>query len=100
MIHYTCDRCRRAIDPSREMRFTVQISVQAALEAPGADECEADRDHLAEINDMLDDLDLDDDLALEDRRTYRFDLCGHCHRKYVQDPLGADMLPMISFSHN
>jgi hypothetical protein len=45
----------------------------------------------------LDDLDLDDD---EERQKLCFDLCPQCYRKYVQDPLGAETLMHVGFSHN
>ena len=33
MIHYTCDRCKRAINSLCETRFQVQIDIQPALQA-------------------------------------------------------------------
>jgi hypothetical protein len=55
---------------------------------------------LSELNQMLEQLDLDDELDLEERRSFRFDLCPQCHRKYLCDPLGAEHLLPIGFSHN
>jgi hypothetical protein len=100
MIHHTCDRCRRRIDPAQEVRYVVQINVQAVIDPPGSEESDDDRDHLSELNQMLEQLDLDDELDLEERRSFRFDLCPQCHRKYLCDPLGAEHLLPIGFSHN
>ena len=101
MIHYTCDRCRRRIDPAQEVHYVVQIQVQAQVDPPEIDESDDDRDHLSEINQLLEDLDVDDEeFDLEERRVYRFDLCPQCHRKYVRDPLGAERGLPIGFSHN
>ena len=34
MIHFTCDRCKREIDPDLELRYVVRLEVQAMME-PG-----------------------------------------------------------------
>jgi hypothetical protein len=90
------------IDRAQEVRYVVKIDVQAVVEPIETEDPNDDRDHLAEINDMLDDLDLDD-LDLDDdeeRQKLCFDLCPQCYRKYVQDPLGAETLMHVGFSHN
>lgn len=100
MIHYSCDRCGRKIDPAQEMRYEVKIEVEPVLEVCEEDEREADRDHLSEIHESLDGLDFDDEFAMEPRQRLRFDLCPHCFRRYQADPLGADSMPHFGFSHN
>jgi hypothetical protein len=32
MIHYTCDRCKREIDPEQELRYVVKLEIQAAMQ--------------------------------------------------------------------
>ena len=32
MIHYSCDRCGRAIDPKEELRYVVRVEVEAVTE--------------------------------------------------------------------
>jgi hypothetical protein len=102
MIHYSCDRCKRMLDPAQEMRYVVKIDVQAMLEPTEMDESDDDRDHLVEINDMLEDLDLDDlDLdGDEERQKQTFDLCPQCYRRFIQDPLGTESSFHVGFSHN
>lgn len=102
MIHYSCDRCRRRIDPSKEIRHVVRIEVQAVLEPPAYDELEDDRDHLMEIDDLLDAMDLlEEDFPQEDLpQQLRFDLCSDCYRKYIQNPLGSETSLHVGFSSN
>src|SRR5690606_5482857 len=52
MIHFTCDYCQQTIDPERELRYVVRMEVYAALDVSDAD-AESDRDHLEEIEDIL-----------------------------------------------
>ena len=54
MIHHTCDRCRRVIDPEREARYEIRIEAQAIVE-PRAEvqEPDDDRDYLQEIHQIL-----------------------------------------------
>lgn len=102
MIHYTCDRCKRRIDPTKEIRHVVRIEVQAVLEPLPYDEFEDDRDHLIEIDELLDAMDLEDEELLQDdlRRQLQFDLCSDCFRKYLRNPLGLDVSLNVGFSSN
>ena len=101
MIHYTCDRCKRVIDPAQEVRHEVSIEVQAMLNAAEIPELEEDRDYLDEIDDALMAVDLDDTSLLANQpRKLRYDLCPECFRRYIQDPLGAEMPLHVGFSHN
>lgn len=103
MIHYSCDRCNRVIDPAREVRYVLKIDAQAMLEPVDLDEPEGDRDHLLEINELLENMDLDEsELYGEEelRPKQTFDLCSQCYRKYLRDPLGVETLVHVGFSHN
>jgi hypothetical protein len=102
MIHYSCDRCKRTIDPAKEIRHVVRIEVQAVLEPLPPGELDEDRDHLMEIDDLLDAMDLDDEDLLPDDvpQQLRFDLCSDCYRKYLQDPLGLETPLHVGFSPN
>ncbi len=33
MIHYSCDRCKRSIEPDEELRYSVSIKIEIALAA-------------------------------------------------------------------
>jgi len=101
MIHYSCDRCKRIIDPNRETRHVVTIETDAVLQPLDADQQEDDRDYLAEIHEAIEAMDLDDDIDDPDgplRRTY--DLCPECYRTFIRDPLSSETTMRFGFSHN
>lgn len=103
MIHYTCDRCRRAIDPRAEVRYTVRIEVATANGDAGEGDCgrTEDDDGMADIlDDLADQLDDDEfgDGASYGPRVY--DLCSCCHARFIADPLGAEQTTPVSFSEN
>ncbi len=102
MIHYTCDRCKRNIDPSRQMRYVVKIEVQTAP-AEGLVELDDDVDHLSELHQVLEGL-ADEELIDEedDNSTLNgdYDLCPDCHAQYLKNPLGRDAVLPLGFSNN
>lgn len=101
MIHYSCDRCKRSLDAD-ELRYSIRIETQAIIESHEADELDDDRDHLAEIHEILERLD-EDGSDLTDASIYqkrRHDLCPECFRKYIKNPLGADLPVHLGFSQN
>jgi len=102
MIHYSCDRCKRRIDSAKEIRHVVRVEVQAVLEPLLDDDFEDDRDHLLEIDDLLDAMDLDEEEFLQDDlpQQLRFDLCSDCYRRYIRDPLGLEPSLNVGFSSN
>lgn len=101
MIHFTCDRCKREIDSDLELRYTVRLEVQAMLE-PSEVDVQDDRDHLLEIQEVLERLDdeLDENSGDSVYQRRRFDLCPNCYRKYMKNPLGREGAPHLSFSKN
>jgi hypothetical protein len=102
MIHYSCDRCKRIIDPAQDVRHVVRIDVQTVLDAPEKGELEDDRDYLDEVDEALQATEWDDDGPLpgETPETLRYDLCTECLRKYIRDPLGVELPLHVGFSHN
>ena len=56
MIHYSCDRCKRAIEPDEELRYAVSVKIEVALDTTGF-ETDDDRDHLNELHEILERLD-------------------------------------------
>ena len=102
MIHYTCDGCRRAIDPAEELRYVVKMEIYAAMEPIGGDELEDDRDHLMEVHEILERNFADGSECVSDdvyqRRSY--DLCSECHKKFVKNPIGREPAPHFGFSSN
>jgi hypothetical protein len=103
MIHYVCDVCKCSLDPEQDMRYVIRMEVYAALDGePG--QIDDDRDHLEEIQDILERLDNldpgDQQLGQEVYQQLRFDLCGECRKKFMQDPLGRRLANQLDFSKN
>jgi hypothetical protein len=101
MIHYTCDCCKRPIDPQHELRYVVRVEVYAAPDA-NEDASDDERDHLQEIQDILERIDDVDDSHLGDDvyHQVRYDLCDQCRSLYVKNPLGRSALQALGFSQN
>lgn len=103
MIHFTCDRCKRVIDADQELRYVVKMEIEAVMDPIHDDEPEDDRDHLHEIDEILERIDGCDDENLGDDIYHkrRYDLCPHCFRKFNANPLSrAEKQPQLGFSHN
>lgn len=105
MLHYSCDLCKRSIDPHSHVRHVVKIEVFQALDDEQACDCDAagaaeEADHLEEMEDMLERL--DDTAALLDAETqsFRFDLCDECRRRFLRNPLGVKPGKQLDFSNN
>lgn len=101
MIHHSCDRCKRILNPNEEMRYAIRMDVRAVIDV--TDECvDEERDHLLEVHELLEiaeDLDCDD--STEDiYRQMRFDLCPDCFRQFVKSPVGKDVAAEFNFSEN
>lgn len=101
MIHYTCDRCKRQIDPAEQTRYVVHIEIQTAMDEPMAD-TDDDIDQLSELHQMLASLSED---SIDDRDSSlnhhgQYDLCPECHHQFLQNPLGRDTMLALGFSNN
>lgn len=101
MIHYTCDRCKRELE-SDELRYAVRIEVSAAFDPRPGDEADDDRDHLLEIQEILEQLENSsaDDVSDEIHQELRYDLCPDCCRKLRKNPLGREPAKQLQFSPN
>jgi len=101
MIHYTCDRCRRRIDTETELRYQVDVVTQVVLDGSEISE-ETERDHLGELDELLQRIDDDacEQLCEELYQSRRFDLCCDCYQQYSKNPLGADSTLTVGFSEN
>lgn len=101
MIHYSCDRCKRAIDPSHELRYVVRLEIEAAIEHLTGD-IEDDVDRLQELEEILESSDDDGSASLGDElfQRKRFDLCVRCYRHFCKNPLGKEKSTPFGFSQN
>ena len=102
MIHYSCDRCRRVLDPEQDLRYVVKLEVHAAMEPQDVDEDEDDRDHLLELEELIERMeDSDEELVSDDiYQKRRYDLCPECYRKYIKNPVGRELSAELGFSQN
>jgi hypothetical protein len=100
MIHFECDFCKRVLEED-DLRYIVRMEVYAALDNSEAD-VDSDRDHLQEIEDILEQLDASGQLPPGDEvyQQLRFDLCAECRKKFLSDPLGRRMAQHLDFSQN
>ena len=102
MIRYSCDLCKRDLDPDQDLRYVVKMEVYAAFDPAVCDEEDDDRDHLQEIQDILERLgDAESEQIGEDvYRQLRFDLCPECRKKFVKNPLARETAKVLDFSEN
>lgn len=101
MIRYSCDLCGRDLNPEDDLRYVVKVEVYAAMD-PMADDGEDDRDHLQEIQDILERLDDAESERIGDDvyQQMRFDLCPECRKKFLKNPLGREIANVFGFSDN
>ena len=102
MIHYSCDRCKRSINPNDELRYVVRVEVRAAMDVSELFDEEDDRDYLMEAHEALERAeDAIGDMVTDDvYQNRRFDLCPHCYRKFMKNPMGVDRPVELNFSEN
>ena len=102
MIHHTCDRCKRVIDPEQELRYVVRMEIEVAMDPIYDGEAHDDRDHLMEIDEILERTDASAEAAGDEPvQKRRYDLCPQCYRKFAASPLGREKKPIsMGFSHN
>lgn len=102
MIHYSCDLCRRELDPNDDLRYIVKIEVSAAFDPTATYDDEDDRNHLQEIQDILERLeDCGDGVGAEIYQKMQFDLCPECREKFAKHPLGrVQSAKILDFSEN
>ena len=102
MIRYSCDLCKRELDSHDDLRYVVKIEVYAAFDPSAADADDEDRDHLEEIQDILERLDdsVNESIGDDVYQQLRFDLCPECRKKFIRNPLGRKPAKAFGFSTN
>jgi hypothetical protein len=101
MIHYSCDCCKRRLNPD-DLRYVVKMEVYAAFDPDAKDELEDDRDHLLEIQEILQRCEdaADPQIGSDVYEQLRFDLCPECRKKFLKHPLGRELSKQLDFSKN
>jgi hypothetical protein len=100
MIHVTCDRCKRVIDSGAEMRYIVRVEIEAVMDPIHEEEPQDDRDHLHEIEEILERVETSDSVDDNLYQKRRYDLCPQCYRKFTSNPLAREKKATLGFSHN
>ena len=102
MIHYSCDRCKRILDPNEDLRYVVKLEAYAASDDNEPDEMEDDRDHLLEMQEILEGLDDEDSDYLGDDvyQKRRYDLCSECYKEFMRNPVARESHAQLGFSKN
>ena len=99
MITFTCDRCKKTIDTTNEIRFVVSIEVQAAF---GSDETISGHECLNELSEAFDELDSEEKAEIS-HQVYEkrsFDLCDCCREEYGKNLLAVEGASTLEFSDN
>jgi len=101
MISYSCDLCKKTLDPEEDLRYVVKMEICAAFD-PVCMEEDDDRDHLQEIQEILERIeDAEDDQIGDDvYQQLRFDLCPECRKRFLRNPLGRESISILDFSEN
>ena len=100
MIRFSCDMCKREIDPEEDLRYVAKIELYAAFDPLVLEE--DDRDHLQDIQDILERADDADSEQIGDEvyQQLRFDLCPECRKRFLKNPFGRESATMLHFSEN
>jgi hypothetical protein len=101
LIHYSCDRCKRPINPKTDLRYVVRLETQAMMDLPDFQDSEDERDHLLEIEELLDELgEIEASNCSDDYKKLRYDLCSNCHEEFIKNPISSDRSNRVGFSQN
>lgn len=101
MVHYTCDMCGKPLLTEEDIRYVVKIEVYTACDAMDVDADMDDEENMDEEGEGSDDeIDPAEMLENGEYKTFRFDLCTKCHKKYLQDPLFLKTRRQTRFSEN
>ena len=88
MIHFTCDMCGKPLLADEDVRYVVKVEAYAAYDPMEVTEDQLDEDPLSEMSEIIEQMEEMDPEELEDQvyKSFRFDLCPACHRRYLRDP--------------
>ncbi len=101
MLHFTCDLCGKELH-EEDARFVVKIEAYAAHDPAEITEQDLDEDHMEAVAELLREMEENDgEVDLTDpHKTFRYDLCPCCHKKFLNDPLGREQVQKLNFSQN
>ena len=84
-----CDGCGAGLLIESDVRYLVKIEVYAAYDPLEITREDLARDHRQEMARLLESMSRQDPQELQDQvhRSFQFDLCPSCQRRYLEDPL-------------
>ena len=102
MQHITCDLCGKELRPGEDHRYVVKIEAYAAHDPAEITEADLDEDHMEALSQTLRELEESEASPelTEPYRTFRYDLCAECHKRFVQNPLSKETAQKFDFSEN
>ena len=102
MLHFSCDLCGKELLVEEGLRYIAKIEVYAAYDPLEITEEDLQEDHMEEISELIKSMEHMDQQELEDGvyKSFRFDLCPECHKKFLKDPLGREASRSVNFSKN
>ena len=103
MLHFSCDICSKDLTPNGTPRYVVNMEAFAATEAAQLTDEDMDADHIDEMAQLLNAIELGEEDPPElppANKKLRFDMCPVCYRKFLKDPLGRDAATRFDFSEN
>jgi hypothetical protein len=102
MQHITCDLCGKELRPGEDHRYVVKIEAYAAHDPAEITEADLDEDHMEALSQTLRELEENEASPelTEPYKNFRYDLCGECHKRFVQNPLAKETAQKFDFSEN
>ena len=102
MLHVTCDLCGKELRPGDDHHYVVKIEAYAAQDPAEITEADLDEDHMEAVSQLLQEMeDHPGEVDLPPaHKSFRYDLCSDCHKKFVRDPLGKEIGQKFDFSKN
>ena len=102
MLHFSCDLCGKELLVEEDLRYVAKIEVYAAYDPLEITEDDLEDDHMEQIGELIKSMEHMDQQELEDQvyKSFRFDLCPDCHKKFLKDPLGREASRSVDFSKN
>ena len=102
MIHFTCDLCRREMNPEGDLRYIVKMEIYSAMDPLEDDEVDSDHEPPQEIHEIIERMDDAESEEIGDDiyQQLRFDLCPQCRKRFIKNPLGRQLIGQFEFSKN
>ena len=101
-MHFSCDLCGKDLSSECDPRYVVKMEIFAAHDPCELTDEDLDDDHMEEMSRLLDENDDDEPSAQlpPAARSFRYDLCPACQKRFVGDPLGKETAQKFRFSKN